>query len=144
MTTLPELLEPVNRTLTPWLQLGWGNPPPCLGGGLVLLEVRGRRSGLPRRVPLLTTVVGRRLLVSTVRQRSNWLKNLRAAGAATVWLQGRRQRVVLECLLEPGPSPAWQVAVLRVRADTGDPRAPQASAADGPPEGAAGALTAPG
>lgn len=139
--TLPELLQPVNRMLTPWLELGWGNPPPCLGGGLVLLEVRGRRSGLPRRLPLLATVAGRRLLVSTVRQRANWLRNLRAAGSAQVWLQGRRRRVVLERLLDAGPGNNLQVAVLRIQSEAGEPSGhPHQAAPKDPPR----AVTASG
>jgi deazaflavin-dependent oxidoreductase (nitroreductase family) len=119
MSTLPSLLEPVNRSLAPWLRLGLGSPPACFGGGLVLLEVQGRRTGAQRSVPLLATSVGRHLFVSTARARSQWLKNLRAAGRATVWLRGRREQVVLDRMLEPFADSGWQVAVLRVDAGRG-------------------------
>jgi deazaflavin-dependent oxidoreductase (nitroreductase family) len=90
--TLPRLLEPLNQIITPALRCGLGNPLP-LTGGLVLLEMRGRRSGRLRTVPLSCIDFGPALVVSTVRERSQWVANLLAEPTATVWLRGRRREV---------------------------------------------------
>src|SRR5689334_13909476 len=52
-----------------------------MGGPMVLLTVRGRKTGRPRTTPVdLFERGGRRLLVSTHRQESsNWVRNLRVA-----------------------------------------------------------------
>lgn len=57
--------------------------------GSRVLEVRGRRSGAPRRTPVnLLTVDGQRYLVSP-RGHSQWVRNLRASGEGRLLL-GRR------------------------------------------------------
>lgn len=55
-------------------------------GPMVLLTVRGRKSGQPRTTPVdLFEGKGRSFLVSTHRQESsNWVRNLRAAGEGIV------------------------------------------------------------
>ena len=86
-TSLPALLGPVNELLTPAFRAGWANPLPGTAG-FVVLEVPGRVSGRLRMVPLLCTDVGGALVVSTVRRRSQWLRNLAAADEVRVWLRG--------------------------------------------------------
>lgn len=64
-------------------------------GPMVLLTVRGRKSGQPRTTPVdLFEGGGRSFLVSTHRQeRSNWVRNLRAAGDGIV-SRGHNRRAI--------------------------------------------------
>ncbi len=91
--SVPALLAPLNRVLTPAIKQGIGSPLPFTAG-LILLEVVGRRSGVTRTVPLLCADYGAALVVSTVRRRSQWVDNLVANPQAFVWLRGRRRAVV--------------------------------------------------
>jgi deazaflavin-dependent oxidoreductase (nitroreductase family) len=59
--------------------------------GSRVLEVRGRTSGEPRRVPVnLLTVEGARYLVAP-RGETQWVRNLRASGGQGTLLLGRRR-----------------------------------------------------
>src|SRR5688572_32752945 len=59
--------------------------------GSRVLEVRGRKSGQPRRVPVnLLTLDGRQYLVSP-RGEGEWVRNVRAAGGELDLLLGRRR-----------------------------------------------------
>jgi deazaflavin-dependent oxidoreductase (nitroreductase family) len=59
--------------------------------GSRVLEVRGRTSGEPRRVPVnLLTLDGERYLVAP-RGETQWVRNLRASGAEGTLLLGRRR-----------------------------------------------------
>jgi deazaflavin-dependent oxidoreductase (nitroreductase family) len=59
--------------------------------GSRVLEVRGRQSGEPRRVPVnLLTLDGRKYLVSA-RGEGQWVRNVRAAGGQLDLLVGRRR-----------------------------------------------------
>lgn len=58
-----------------------------------LLTVRGRKSGLPRTVPVaVMDVDGRRWLLGAYGD-VHWVRNLRAAGEGEIRLGGRTQRV---------------------------------------------------
>lgn len=75
---------------------GWwsaaGLPPKMMAS----LEVRGRTSGQVRSNPVvITTLHGRRYLVSMLGPRSDWVKNIEAAHGNAVIRQGRRYRVRL-------------------------------------------------
>ena len=60
--------------------------------GSRVLEVRGRKSGQPRRVPVnLLTVDGQRYLVAP-RGHTQWVRNIRVAGEGTLLLGRRRER----------------------------------------------------
>src|SRR3990172_5621839 len=65
--------------------------------GPATLEVRGRRSGRPRS-NMVTWVAysSQRYFVSMLGPRSDWIRNLEAAGAAAVFRHGRRRKVHLE------------------------------------------------
>lgn len=59
--------------------------------GSRVLEVRGRKSGTPRRTPVnLLTVGGSRYLVAP-RGHTQWVRNLRAAGEGELLLGRRRE-----------------------------------------------------
>ena len=78
------LFNPVTRRL-----LGVGVP---LGPN-ALLTVRGRTSGLPRTTPVALLVIdGRRWVIGTFGD-VNWVRNLRAAGEATLTIKGRPEPV---------------------------------------------------
>jgi len=65
--------------------------------GTVTIETRGRRSGKAR-AQVVTWVEqdGNRYLVSMLGERSDWVRNARAAGGAATIRHRRRQPVVLE------------------------------------------------
>ena len=65
--------------------------------GPATLEVRGRRSGWPRS-NMVTWVEheGDRYFVSMLGPRSDWIRNLEAAGGDAVFRHGRRRKVHLE------------------------------------------------
>lgn len=111
---LPRLFAPLNAALEPWLKLGFANPL-WTGPGLVVLEVVGRKTGQPRSVPLVAWTFGNLVAVSTVRERSQWVKNLQAAGHGTLWLRGRPRRASLLRLLPAVGSGTASIALLEVR-----------------------------
>lgn len=83
----------LNAVVRPAVQAGLGNPLP-IGAGAVVLETTGRRSGLPRLVPVLSTRTGDTLTVSTVRSDSQWIRNAEADSNVAVWLGGERRAAV--------------------------------------------------
>jgi hypothetical protein len=63
----------------------------------VTLEVPGRHTGRLLSFPLvMADYEGERYLVSMLGERSNWVRNVRAAGGRAVLRHGRRQPVCLE------------------------------------------------
>jgi deazaflavin-dependent oxidoreductase (nitroreductase family) len=80
----------LNRIMRPFVKRGAFSPP-AIGGGLVVLETTGRTSRLPREVPLVATRLGDRVVVSTVRADSQWMRNLEAEPSAGVWIRGERR-----------------------------------------------------
>lgn len=109
-TTGPHYLRPgwftrnvMNRCVARLTRMGvsvWGSR---------VLEVPGRRSGLPRRVPVnLLELDGRSYLVSA-RGEGEWVRNVRAAGGHLTLLLGRRRE---ECVAVELPD-SERVPVLR-------------------------------
>ncbi len=92
-----------------------GSPLP-VGLGAVVLEATGRVTGVTREVPLLGLRLGDRVLVSTVRERSQWLRNVEADGDTAVWFCGHRHAT--DGVVRRGP-----VNVVVLRSRPGDPRA---------------------
>ena len=58
-----------------------------------LVTIRGRKSGLPRTTPLAVIEVGGRRWVWSPWGESQWVRNLRAAGRATIAGRGRTEEV---------------------------------------------------
>jgi len=58
-----------------------------------LVTIRGRKSGLPRTAPLAVIEVSGRRWVWAPWGEVQWVRNLRAAGAATIAVRGRQEEV---------------------------------------------------
>ena len=58
-----------------------------------LITIRGRKSGLPRTTPVAIIPVSGRRYVWAPWGEVHWVRNLRAAGRATVTVRGRREEV---------------------------------------------------
>jgi len=96
-----------------WIRMFTPLTRPLLAAGLPLgfnglLTVRGRKSGQPRTTPLaIITVSGRRHVWSPWGE-VHWVRNLRAAGHATITVRGRKEEVRVTEL-----DPAERVAFFR-------------------------------
>jgi deazaflavin-dependent oxidoreductase (nitroreductase family) len=79
------LFNPIARRL---LRVG-----PLLGPN-ALITIRGRKSGQPRTTPVaLVEIGGKRWVIGTFGE-VNWVRNLRAAGQATLTVGSRRDEVL--------------------------------------------------
>jgi len=78
----------LNQIAEPLIRAGFGNPV-CWPTGAIVLETTGRKTGRRHKVPLLAMRFGGFLVVSTVRRRSQWLKNLAMRPLTRYWLGGR-------------------------------------------------------
>jgi deazaflavin-dependent oxidoreductase (nitroreductase family) len=58
-----------------------------------LVTIRGRKSGLPRTTPLAVIAVNGRRWVWSPWGESQWVRNLRAVGRATISVRGRTEEV---------------------------------------------------
>lgn len=82
----------LNRYLEPLIRAGVGAPR-LTPVGAIVMETKGRKSGRTYNVPVLASEWSNLLLVSTVREGSQWLKNLAATPQIRVWLRGRPRLV---------------------------------------------------
>jgi deazaflavin-dependent oxidoreductase (nitroreductase family) len=88
--------------------------------GSRVLEVRGRRSGEPRRVPVnVLELEGQRYLVSA-RGEGEWVRNVRAAdGALDLLLGGRREAVQAAEVADADKVPVLRAYLARWKAEVG-------------------------
>jgi hypothetical protein len=80
----------LNQFVKPLVRLGFGSPL-LWGTGAIVLEVKGRKTGRALSVPLVATLVGDLILLSTVRKRSQWVKNLAANPEVKYWIYGQQR-----------------------------------------------------
>lgn len=92
------LYQNLKKTLVgaPNAAVGWligrlGRSP----GGAQLLEVRGRKSGQVRSTPVNPLELDGRMYLLSPRGETQWVRNFRAAGEATLRVGGRRDPIVL-------------------------------------------------
>lgn len=92
----------LNAVVEPLIRAGMGAPALSPFGAIVL-EVPGRSSGETHRVPLLATVVGKYTIAATYRgERSQWVKNLQAAGGQISWWNAGTLRTGAAITFAPG------------------------------------------
>ncbi len=97
--------DTLNKVVEPLVRAGLGSPG-LLPSGLIVLETTGRTSGLTRRVPLVGTLVGRFVVVGTLRvERAQWLRNLRNDPAVRYWLLGQPWRARATTIMPSGDPP---------------------------------------
>lgn len=80
----------LNQFVEPLVRAGLGAPL-LFPAGAIVIETQGRKTGRRSNVPLMAALVGDLVVVSTVRRRSNWLKNLAAHPEIRYWLGGRER-----------------------------------------------------
>jgi hypothetical protein len=80
----------LNQFVEPLVRAGLGAPV-LFPAGAIVIETKGRKSGRRSNVPLMAALVGDLIVVSTVRRRSDWLKNLAAHPDIQYWLGGRER-----------------------------------------------------
>lgn len=87
--------------------------------GSRVLEVRGRKSGLPRRTPVnLLVVEGTRYLVAP-RGHTEWVRNLRASGDGLLWLGRRSEPFTATELPDENKAPILRAYLKRWKAEVG-------------------------
>jgi hypothetical protein len=73
----------VNQVVEQMVRAGIGGP--CtVGGGVVVIETKGRTSGARRTIPVLAQRFGNTLIVSTIRTNSQWVRNMQADESPSV------------------------------------------------------------
>lgn len=94
----------LNLLVEPAVRAGCGFPAFGLTG-LITLETKGRRTGLPHSVPVLATLIGSHVIVGTVRgKRSQWIENARLNPNVRYWLRGQVHEAST-LVFTPGESP---------------------------------------
>lgn len=112
------LYRALNTVLEPMVRAGIGSPCAFSPAGLIVLEVRGRKTGLPRRVPLFAMTAGEHVVAATVRVgTSQWLRNVRRSPHVRYWLGGRVHDAHAWVVTPEGEAPAPEAGDTRQLAD---------------------------
>jgi len=80
----------LNQFVEPLVRVGLGGPL-LFPAGAIVIETRGRKTGRLSSIPLMAAIVGDLVVVSTLRGRSNWMKNLAANPEIRFWINGRER-----------------------------------------------------
>jgi hypothetical protein len=96
-----EFYREVNQIVEPLVRVGFGSPG-LWPAGVIVVEIRGRKTARTLNVPLLATLVGNLMLVSTVRRRSQWVQNLAVNPEVRYWMGGRSGEATA-VVFAPGP-----------------------------------------
>jgi deazaflavin-dependent oxidoreductase (nitroreductase family) len=87
--------------------------------GSRVLEVRGRKSGQPRRTPVnLLVLEGGRYLVAP-RGQTEWVRNLRVSGEGRLWLGRRSESFNATELADDDKAPVLRAYLKRWKAEAG-------------------------
>jgi DNA-binding LacI/PurR family transcriptional regulator len=87
--------SPINQFVESAVRAGVGSP--CAwGGGVVVIETKGRMTGERRTVPVLARRFGDTLIVSTIRASSQWVRNLEADDSPAVVVDRRSRPVTVQ------------------------------------------------
>ena len=118
----------LNRVAEPSIRLGIGSPW-LVPVGAVVLETVGRKSGRTYRIPVLASEWRGVLVVSTVRGRSQWMKNVAVNPHIKLWLRGKKRGCTAHVIsagtvqtAEDAPLPkslGWLVASLKRASSVG-------------------------
>ncbi len=101
-----EFFRNLNQVVEPLVRAGFGSPA-FWPTAAIVLEATGRKTGQTLRVPLLATRWGEFVIVSTVRRRSHWLRNLAANAEVGYWLGGERHEATAFVIAaDPASSPS--------------------------------------
>ena len=96
----------LNTVLEPVVRAGIASPCVISPAGLIVLEVRGRKTGQPHRVPLFALLAGDHVVAGTLRvERSQWLRNVRRSPDVCYW-PGGRVHDARACVIMPDSSMA--------------------------------------
>lgn len=85
-----QLYREVNQVVEPLARVGFGSPTLWRPIGVIVIETAGRKTGRILNIPLLATRLADYWLVSTVRRKSQWIRNLAAHPEVHYWKDGRR------------------------------------------------------
>lgn len=83
-----EFFNGLNQFAEPLVRAGFGNPL-LWPTGTIVVETTGRKSGRKINIPMLATRFGDMVVFSTIRQNSQWVKNLEANPEVRYWLAGQ-------------------------------------------------------
>jgi hypothetical protein len=83
-----DFIKTVGRSLTPWIEMGFGNPL-LWPTGAVVVEVADKATGQTYKLPLTATRIGNLILLTALRRDASWLQNLIATPDVRYWFAGQ-------------------------------------------------------
>src|SRR4030095_6223243 len=82
-----EFFRGLNRVVEPLVRAG-ALGPVMFPATPIVIEIKGRKTGRRTNLPLLAARMGDLIIVSTIRRRSSWVKNLAAHPEVRYWMGG--------------------------------------------------------